>query len=67
MNLERPVRTGTQGVVSLAFVEFIDAFFFNFDDRQYGALVVFLTIVLGWLQVAIENKTGKTFLRTANE
>lgn len=65
--LERPTRTAVQSGFSVAIVEFLDALVVDISDRQYLAAVVLLTIVLGWLQVVIENKFGTGFLRYPDE
>lgn len=61
--LARPARTAGQGTAGWVGTEFIDAFIYNMNDRQYGILVVVLTIVFGWIQVVVENYLGKAFLR----
>ena len=59
----RPVRTATQLAVSGTIIEFIDAVVYNLDDRAYAASVAMLAVLIGWVQVLIENRTGKGFLR----
>jgi hypothetical protein len=61
--LARPVRTGAQGGAGWAVTEFIDAFFWNMDERQYGILIVVLTTLIGYVQVLVENYFGKALLR----
>lgn len=61
--LARPVRTGVQGSAGWVGTEFIDAFIYNMNDRQYGIMVVVLTIAFGWIQVLAENYFGKALLR----
>lgn len=63
--VSRPVRTGTQATAALIVTELVDAFFYDFSDKQYGALVAFLTLVIGWSQILVENKLGKAVLRDA--
>ena len=63
----RPVRTGAQGSVGWVLTEFIDAFFWDMNDRQYGIAVILLTVVISWIQVLVENKSGKSFLRRIPE
>lgn len=62
--LSRPVRTAVQATPAFAVTEFVDAFLLDMSDRQYGALVVLLTLVLGWAQVAVENRIGRGLLRS---
>jgi hypothetical protein len=62
--LARPVRTAAQGGAAWTLVEFIDAFLFDMDERQYGALVAILTIGLSFVQTAIEDSVGSAILRT---
>lgn len=59
----RPVRTGTQFVAAAVLVEFTDSFFVDLTDRQYAAALGLLTMVIGYLQVLVENRFGKAFLR----
>lgn len=58
-----PTRTLIQAGPSYAFVEFVDAFFYDMTDRQYAALVVLLTLLLGFGQAVIENGLQKAILR----
>ncbi len=59
----RPVRTATQGGLGWLIVEFVDAFFWNMDERQYGAAVALLTVLISWIQNLVENRAGVAFLR----
>lgn len=59
----RPTRTFVQLSSSAVLTEFVDAFIRDLTDRQYGALLSLLTLVIGTGQVLIENATGKGFLR----
>jgi len=61
--IARPTRTAVQATPSFAVTEFIDAFLYDMSDRQYGALVVLLTLIVGLVQNAVENYSGKGFLR----
>ena len=61
--VSRPVRSAAQGSVAWIAVELIDSFFYNMDERQYGVLVAAFTVIFGWIQVLVENKWGKAFLR----
>lgn len=61
--LARPVRTAVQGTPAWIITEMVDAFLVDLTDRQYGILVLFLTMVFSFVQTAIENKTGKGLLR----
>lgn len=65
--VNRPVRTAAQGSVAFALVEFVDAFFYDMSERQYGALVAMLVIVFSWLQVLLENQFNVGVLRDDNE
>lgn len=58
-----PTRTLIQAGPSYAIVEGIDAFLYNMNDRQYAALVVLLTMLLGFVQASVENGIGKAILR----
>lgn len=59
----RTIRTAPQGGLAWALTEGVDAFIYNFDDRQYGIAVVLLTMLVVFIQNAIENGIGKAFLR----
>jgi hypothetical protein len=61
--IARPVRTGIQLGAATVLTEFVDAFFTDLTDKQYGALVAFLTLLLSMVQAAVENSTGKALLR----
>ena len=58
-----PTRTLLQAGPSYAIIEFLDAFLWDMNDRQYAAAVVLLTMLIGFVQAAIENSTGKALLR----
>lgn len=60
----RPLRTAPQGGLAWAITEGIDAFIVDMNDRQYGILVVLLTIVVSFIQAVVENGIGKALLRT---
>lgn len=59
----RPLRTAPQGGLAWAITEGIDAFLWDMDDRQYGVLVVLLTMTVSFIQSTVENGLGKAFLR----
>lgn len=59
----RPTRTALQATPALVLTEFVDAFVYDLNEPQYGALVGLLTVVLGWLQTFTENKLGRGLLR----
>ena len=61
--LARPLRTGPQGGLAWAVTEGFDAFIVDMNDRQYGILVVLLTMLFSFLQASLENGLGKAFLR----
>lgn len=62
--VSRPTRTAVQGGIAFAITELLDSFnILPMDERQYAALLLLLTIVLGAVQVAAENRLGKGFLR----
>lgn len=59
----RPARTTVQMGLGAVIVEFLAAFWLTFDERQYAISVVVAGIVVGFLQVLIENRTGAALLR----
>lgn len=62
--IARPLRTAPQGGLAWAVTEGIDAFIVDMNDRQYGILIVLLTMLFSFLQTAVENGIGKALLRT---
>lgn len=63
----RPVRTGGQVIVAGAITEFGDAFIYDMNEKQYAALLGLLVIVVGWIQVLVENWKGVALLREIPE
>lgn len=62
--LARPGRTAGQGGLAFAIVEVVDSFGADFTTRQYGALLLLLTLVVSFIQVSVEDGLGKAVLRT---
>lgn len=60
---KRPIRTATQGAPAWILTEAIDSMLWDMDDRQYGVMVLLLTMVISYAQTAIENWHGSGFLR----
>jgi len=58
-----PVRTVTQLVPAFVFTEFIDAFLYNFDEKQYAAMAALLLLLTSFGQNLFEQIRGKTFLK----
>lgn len=65
-SVARPVRTAAQMVPSLVVTEFIDAFVYNLNDKQYAALAAILLLVFGFIQAHIEDVKGVGFFRSPN-
>ena len=63
----RPVRTAVQGGVGWVATEFIDAFLWDMDDRQYGISVIVLGSVISWFQNLAENHFEVGFMRDVPE
>lgn len=61
--VSRPARTALQATPAFAIVAFADAWIYNMSDTQFGAAVGLLTVVLGVIQNATENRLGKGLLR----
>ena len=59
----RSVRTALQAGIAGIIVEFVDAFFYDLSDRQYGAAVALLTILLTYVQNLVEEHRGAGVLR----
>lgn len=62
-SIARPGRTASQGTLAFALVEVVDSFGGDFTTRQYGALLLLLTIVIGFVQIVVENRLGGAILR----
>lgn len=62
----RPVRTAVQATPAWIMTEAIDSFVYDMNDRQYGVLVLLITMLIGFIQTLIESKIGKAFLRRAS-
>jgi hypothetical protein len=60
----RPARTAIQATPAWIITEFVDAWFYDMNDRQFGVLVLLLTTLFAWGQAAIENAKGAGFLRS---
>lgn len=63
--LARPVRTGGQLGVSYAIMAVVQSFH-QFTPEQFGALLGLLGLIVGAVQVAVENKLGVALLRTVS-
>lgn len=62
-SINRASRTVVQGTVAGALVEFTDAFIYDMSDRQYGAAIVLLTMLISYVQTFVEDKKGAGLLR----
>lgn len=59
-----PIRTGVQGSAAWVVTELLDSFeILAMDERQYGAVIVGLSMVFAFAQNLTENHFGKAFLR----
>ncbi len=65
-SIARPLRTGLQLISAGVLVEVVDSTVWDMTDRQYAAIVALLTMVIGFIQVMIEDKTGTALLRVPN-
>lgn len=61
--VSNPLRTGVQIGSAGLIVEFIDAFLYNMDDRQYAALIAVLGLVFSIIQNLYEQRKGVYFLK----
>lgn len=59
----RPVRTGGQLGVAEVIVQVIEAFFVELNEAQHIALFGALTLLVGFVQIVIEDHYGKALLR----
>lgn len=62
-SVARPVRTAVQMTPAGIIVELVDSTFWDMNERQYASIFAGLTLVLGFIQAFVENRTGKAFLR----
>ena len=58
-----PVRTATQLVPAFVITEFIDAFAYDFDEKQYAAMAALLLLGTSFVQNIIEQVRGRGFLK----
>lgn len=62
--IANPIRTGVQGGVAWGITEILDSFaILPMDERQYAAVLLVLTMVVGAIQNGLENWKGVAFLR----
>jgi len=62
--ITNPVRTGVQGGLAWGITEILDSFdILAMDERQYAAVLLILTMLVGVIQNAVENAKGVGFLR----
>ena len=61
--LAGPVRTATQLVPAFVITEFIDAFAYDFDEKQYAAMAALLLLGTSLIQNVIEQARGRGFLK----
>lgn len=62
--LARPARTVVQGTPAWIITELLDSYgWVPMDERQYGATVLALTVIIGWAQTLVENRLGKALFR----
>lgn len=67
-SVARPVRTAAQMAPSFALVLLIDETVYDFSDAAFGALVVLVGVVFGFIQNALEDRQGQGwFLRKVPE
>lgn len=62
--LARPTRTALQGGAGGALAVLIDETFYDLTDAGLMALALVLTTFIGWVQVTIEDYTGRALLRS---
>lgn len=58
-----PVRTATQAVPAAVIVEFIDAFAYDFSEKQYVAAVGLLLLVISFVQNLVEMTKGSALFK----
>ena len=62
-----PIRTGVQLVPSAIITEFVDAFIYDMDEKQYLALAAMLLMFISYGQNLLENRRGSGFLREVSQ
>jgi hypothetical protein len=66
-SVARPIRGAIQGGAGWVGTEFIDAFLWDMNDRQYGIAVIVLGTLFSWIQNLTENRLGMAILRDVPE
>lgn len=61
--IARPARTAMQATPAWIITEFVDAWFYDMNDRQFSVTVLALTMVFSSLHALIEDRVGKGILR----
>lgn len=61
--IANPIRTAAQGGAGWLATEFIDAWIYDMNDRQYGIAVLVIGALVSLVQNYVENRTGKAILR----
>lgn len=61
--IARPTRTALQGTPAWVITEFADSWLYDMSDRQYGAAVLLLTMIISYIQTTVENRRGVGFMR----
>lgn len=62
-SVARPVRTGAQLSVAEVIVQVVEAFITDLNEAQHVAALGALTLLVGFVQLLVENGVGKGFLR----
>lgn len=64
--IARPLRTGVQVTAGVIAADFVDAWFFDMTEAQYGSLAVVITVVFAFMQNVSETYFGFAFGRDAH-
>lgn len=61
--ISNPTRTALQLVPASVLTEFVDAFLYDFSEKQYAASIGVLLLATSFIQNAIEYKKGKALFK----
>lgn len=62
-SVANPTRTAVQLVPAAVITEFVDAFIYDMNEKQYAALMGLLLLVFSVLQNVFEEYKGRAFLK----
>ena len=64
LSVANATRTAVQAGPAWVVTEFTDAWIYDMNDRQFGALVALLLLIFAFIQPLVENYFGRALMRT---